>query len=117
MLLAMSTNVLLLPRILFTKLIPSIMHADGNGIDLAGATLLSKYLAIVDVFVFLRVQSQLDNAQSNGPEGCFKTSLISRLRPVATLTIFSNNLLSAFRITSFPGTFVFFYLRELKVLS
>ena len=44
----MSPNVLLLPRMLFTKLIPSIMHADGNGIDLAGATLLSICLAIVD---------------------------------------------------------------------
>ena len=34
---AMSLNVLLLPDILFTKLIPSIMHADGNEIDSAGA--------------------------------------------------------------------------------
>ena len=42
------------------------MHADGNGIDLDGATLLSIYLAIANLFVFLRVQSQLDNAQSNG---------------------------------------------------
>ena len=58
MLLAMSTNVLLSTRILFTKLIPSIMHADGIGIDSAGATLLSICLAIVDWFVFLRVQSQ-----------------------------------------------------------
>ena len=97
----------MLTRILFTKLIPSLMHADGNGIDSAGATLLSICLSIVDLFVFLRVQSQLDNAQSNGPGGCFKTSLISRLQPVATKTIFPNNLLSAFRITS----------RELKVLS
>ena len=33
-------------------------------------------------------------------------------------TIFSNNLLSAFRIASFPGTFLFLnFLRELKVLS
>ena len=88
---------------------PSIMHADGNGIDSVGSTLLSSCLAIVDLFVFLRVQSQLDNAKSNGPEGCFKTSLISRMRPVATKTTFPNNLLSAFRITSFPGTFVFFY--------
>ena len=85
------------------------MHADGNGIDLAGATRLSICIAIVDYFVFLRVQSQLDNAQSNGPEACFKTSLISRLRPVATKPIFTNNLLSAFRITSFPGTFVFLF--------
>ena len=38
MLSAMSPNVLLSPRILFTKLIPSVMHADGNGIDSAGAT-------------------------------------------------------------------------------
>ena len=113
----MSPNVLMLPRILFTTLIPSIMHADGNRIDSAGATLLLICLAIVDLFVFLRVQSKLDNAKSYGPEGCFKTSLISRLRPVATKTIFPNNLLSTFRITSFPGTFVFFYLMELKVLS
>ena len=60
------------------------MHADGNGIDSAGATLLSICLAIVELFVFLRVQLQLNNAQSNGPEGCFKTSLVSRLQPVAT---------------------------------
>ena len=93
------------------------MHADGNGIDSVGTTLLSLCLAIVDLFVFLRVQSQLDNAQSNGPEGCFKTSLISRIRPVATKTTFPNNLLSVFRITSFPGTFILFYsfLRKLKV--
>ena len=84
------------------------MHADDNGIDSVGATLLSLCLAIVDLFVCLRVQSQLDNAQSNGPEGCFKTSLISRLQPVATKTTFPNNLLSAFRIISFLGTFVFF---------
>ena len=68
----MSPNVLVLPRTLFTKLIRSIMHADGNGIDSAGATLLSKCLAIVDLFVFLRVQSELDNAQSNGPEDASK---------------------------------------------
>ena len=92
------------------------MHADGNGIDSAGATLLSICLAIIDLFVFLRVQSQLGNTHSNEPEGCFKTSLISRSRPVATKTIFPNNFLSAFRITFFPGTFVSF-LRELKVLS
>ena len=108
MLSAMSPNVLLSPLILFTKLIPSIMHADGNGIDSAGATLLSICHARVDLFVFLRVPSQLDNAQGNGPKGCFNTSLISRLRLVATKTIFPNNLLSAFRMTSFPGTFVFF---------
>ena len=80
---------------------------------------LSICLAIVEFFVFLRVQSQLDNAQGNGPEGCFKTSLISTLQPGATKTIFPNNLLSAFRIISFPGTFVLFFnfLRELKVLS
>ena len=41
MLSAMSPNVILSPFILFTKLIPSVMHADGNEIDLAGATLLS----------------------------------------------------------------------------
>ena len=41
MLSAMSPNVLLSPFVLFTKLIPSVMHADGNEIDLAGATLLS----------------------------------------------------------------------------
>ena len=50
----MSPNVILLPRILFTKLIPYLMHADGNGIDLAGATLLSTCPAIVHLFVFLR---------------------------------------------------------------
>ena len=44
----MSPNVLLLLYILFTKLIPSIMRADGNGIDLAGATLISICLSIVD---------------------------------------------------------------------
>ena len=48
----MSPNVLLLSRILFTKLIPSLMHADSNGIDLAGATRLSICIAIVDYFVF-----------------------------------------------------------------
>ena len=48
MLLAMSQSVLLLPHILFTKLMPSIMHADGNRIDSAGATLLSICLVIVD---------------------------------------------------------------------
>ena len=85
---------------------PSIMHADGNGIDSADATLLSICLVLVYLFVFLRVHSQLDNAQSNGPEGYFKTSLISRLQPGATKIIFPNKLLSAFRITS----------RELKVL-
>ena len=86
------------------------MHADGYGIDSVGATLLSLCLAMSDLFVFLRVQSQLDNAQSNTLEGFFKTSLISRIRPVATKTTFPNNLLSAFKITSFPGrTFVFFY--------
>ena len=42
----MSPNVILLPRFLFTKLISSIMHADGNRIDSAGATLVSIYLAI-----------------------------------------------------------------------
>ena len=84
------------------------MHADGNGIDLAGATLLSICLGIVDLFVSLRVQSLLDNVQSHGPEGCFKNSLISRLGPIATKTIFPNNLLSGFKITSFPGTFVLF---------
>ena len=92
----MFLNIILLPRILFTKLIPSIKHADGNGIDSAIATLLSICLAIVDYFVFLRVQSQLDNAQSNRHEECFKTSLIARLWPVATKTIFANNLLSPF---------------------
>ena len=51
----MSLNVPLSPHILFTKLIPPIMHADGNGIDSAGATLLSICLALVDLFVFLRV--------------------------------------------------------------
>ena len=45
---------------------------------------------------------QLDYAQE-----CFKTSLISRLRPVATKTIFLNNLQSAFGMTPFPGTFAF----------
>ena len=52
-LLAMSPNVLLSPRILFTKLISSIMHADGNGIDSAGATLLSICLAVVVDFLFI----------------------------------------------------------------
>ena len=60
----MATNVLVSPHILFTKLIPSIMHADGNEIDSAGATLLSICLAIVDLCIFLRVQSQLDNVES-----------------------------------------------------
>ena len=55
MLLAMSPNVLLSPCILFTKLIPSIMHADGNGIDSAGATLFSICPSIINLFVFLRV--------------------------------------------------------------
>ena len=41
MLLAISPNVLSSPFILFTKHIPSVMHADGNEIDSAGATLLS----------------------------------------------------------------------------
>ena len=78
------------------------MHAEGNGIVLACATLLSICRAKVDLFVILRVPSQLDNAQE-----CFKTSLISRLRLVATETIFLYNLQSAFRMTSFPGSFVF----------
>ena len=52
MLSTMSPNVLLSLCILFTKLIPSIMHADGNGIYSAGATLLSTCLAKVDLFVF-----------------------------------------------------------------
>ena len=55
----MSPNVLYSSLILFTKLIPSISHADGNGIDLAGgASLLSIYHAKVDLLVFLRVLSQ-----------------------------------------------------------
>ena len=57
MLLAMSPNVLLSPLILFIKLIPLTMHADGNKIDMAGATLLSIFRARVDLFVFLRVPS------------------------------------------------------------
>ena len=48
------------------------MHAHGNGIDLAGVTLLSICRARVDIFVFLRVLSHLDNGQGNGPKGCFK---------------------------------------------
>ena len=109
MLSAMSPNVLLSPLVLFTKLIPSIMHADGNGIDLAGAMLLSICHTRVDFFAFLRVPSNLDNGQGNGPKGCFKrpSFLVSRLRLVATNIIFPNNLLSAFRITSIPETSVF----------
>ena len=93
MLSAISPNVLLSPLILFTKLIPSIMQADGNGIDSAATALLSICRARVDLFVFVRVPSQLDNAQGDGPTGCFNTSLISRLRLVAIKTIFPNNLL------------------------
>ena len=55
------------------------MHADGNGIDSAGTTLFLICRAIVYLFVFLRVPSQLDNAQGDGPKVCFKTSLIIQI--------------------------------------
>ena len=66
MLLAMPLNVLLSLLILFNKLIPSIMHADGYGICSADATLPSVCRARVNLFVFLRVPSQLDNALGKG---------------------------------------------------
>ena len=68
MLSTMSPNFILSSRILFTKHILSIMHAGGNGIDSTGATLLSTCLAKVDLFVFLREPSQLDNTQGNKPK-------------------------------------------------
>ena len=61
-----------------------IMHADGNGIDSTGATLLSRCRARVDLFVFFRVSSQLDNAKGYRPKGCFKPTLTPKLRLVAT---------------------------------
>ena len=72
MLSTMSQNVLLSPLILFTKVIASIMHADGKGIDSAGATLISICRAREDLFVFLRAPSHLDNGQGNGPKRCLK---------------------------------------------
>ena len=45
MLSAMSQNVLLSPLILFTKLIPSVMHADDNGIRSADDTLPSVFVS------------------------------------------------------------------------
>ena len=59
---AISPIVILSTLILLTKLIPSIMHAESNGIDSGGATLLSMCSARVDVFVILIVPSQVDSA-------------------------------------------------------
>ena len=44
------------------------------------------YHARADLFVFLKVPSQLDNDHGKWHKGYFKTSLISRLRLVATIS-------------------------------
>ena len=59
---AISPIVILSTLILLTKLIPSIRHADGNGIDSGGATLVSMRRARVDLFIILIVPSQVDSA-------------------------------------------------------
>ena len=79
MLSAISPNVLLSPLVLFTKLIPSIMHADGDGMLSADDNLPLVCFASVDLFAFLRMPSQLNSAQGSGPKECCKTSHISRL--------------------------------------
>ncbi len=93
-------NVLSFPFSFWTRLIPSMMVADGSGITSAGETFFSNPLARAALLVLQRLPSPLASAYGKSPSGWTKTSPICSFLLSATRAICPNRFLSAFRTTS-----------------
>ena len=103
-------NVLLLPFILCTRPIPSMIQVDGVVIASAGDTLFSISLASAALFVFHRNPSAFATVHSSGSSGCARTSLMFTLLLSATRIIWLNRIRSALRTIFWP------FIRDVFVL-
>ena len=100
---ASCANVLLLPFILCTKPILSMMQVDGARIASAGDTIFfSSFLVSAALFVFRRDPSAFANVHGNGPSGWARTSFMFTFILSATRTIWLKRFRSAFRTTFWP---------------
>ena len=88
-------NVLLLPFILCTSPIPSIIQVDGGVIASAGDTFLSISLASAALFVFHRNPSAFATVHSSGSSGCARTSFMFTFLLSATRIIWLKRVRSA----------------------
>ena len=109
---ASCANVLLLPFILCTRPIPSMIQVDGVGIVSAGDTFFSNSLANAALFVFRRDPFAFASVHGSGPSGGGggRTSFMSTLLLSATRIIWLTKFRSAFRTTSW------FFIRNVFVL-
>ena len=101
---ASCANVLLLPFILCTRPIPSMIHVDGVGIASAGETFFSSSLAsAAALFVFRRDPSAFASAYGSGPSGWVRTSFMFTLLLSATRIIWLKNCLHNYMLASRSG--------------
>ena len=113
---ASCANVLLLPFILCTRPIPSMIQVDGVGIVSAGDTFFSNSLANAALFVFRRDPFAFASVHGSVPSGgggqdiLHPSSFMSTLLLSATRIIWLTKFRSAFRTTSW------FFIRDVSVL-
>ena len=85
-------HVLLLPFILFTRPIPSMMQVDGVGVAFVGDTFFASSLASVTLCVFRRDPSAFASAHGGGPSGwsrtCFMFTFVSSATRIVSLEIY-----------------------------
>ena len=92
-------NVFMVPFILCTTPIPSMMQVDGVRVDSTWDTFFSSSVAIAGLFVFRRDPSAFASAHGSGPSGWAKTSFMFTLILSATRIIWLKRFRSAFRTT------------------
>ena len=99
---ASCANVLLLPFIICTRPIQSMMQVDGVRIASAEDTFFSSSVASAALFVFRRNPSAFACAHGSGPSGWARTSFMFTHILSATRTIWLKRFRSAFRTTFWP---------------
>ena len=107
---ASCAHVLLLPFILCTIPIPSMMQVGRVRIASAGDPFFSNSVASAALFVFRRDPSAFASAHDSGPRGWAMTSFMFTLLLSATRIIGLNRFRSAFRTTFWP------FIRDVSVL-
>ena len=101
-----SLNVRFSPFSLWTRFIPSMIHAVGCRISSAGDTLFSIFLASEALLVLFMLPTQFASDHGSGPRGYWRTSFMLSFLLEATSIICPNSLSSVFRMTSLFDNFL-----------
>ena len=107
---ASCANVLLLPFILWTRPITSMMQLHGVRIASAGDNFFSSSVASEALFVFRRDPSTVASAHGSGPSGWARTPVMFTLLLSATMIIWLKRFRFALRTTFWP------FIRDVFVL-